>query len=61
MTNQIKGKSKIRPEPFPEGIRKQYEKDDENPNQELDWTDDSQRECPIHNRSYHIKCRSCYQ
>ena len=53
-------KSIIRTEPFPEGIRKQYEREDKDPKQEIDWTDRYQRECETHNRSYHIKCEACY-
>ena len=60
MTVQHKRLSIIRTEPIPEGKLEQYQKDDLNKNQQLDWEDDFQRECKIHERSYHIKCVECY-
>ena len=38
----------------------QYLKEDKNPNQKLDWTDDDQRYCKKHKRNFHFKCRDCF-
>ncbi len=55
-----KANTVIRTEPYPKGIEEQYKREDEDSNQQIDWTDEYQRYCGKHDRSFHIKCRGCH-
>jgi hypothetical protein len=38
---------------------KNYELEDQDKNQKLDWSDDNQKYCKTHKRNYHLKCMEC--
>ena len=40
-------------------LKKQYEREDLDPNQVLDWTDENQKYCKKHKRNYHNECKAC--